>query len=328
MNVRLSILLVIVLAIVGGSVVITQQLRTREPRDQAPWMYRVNVDDIAGVSVIHEGEHTDYALEDDEWIIKDGEDTQVFLDAWSGKVLILSGPRSSREVAEQIDDTAKYGLDSPQTRVTITDKSGSPLEFHLGDPTPNGVNWYAKLVASERLFTVDSTWSEVISKLATEPPYTPFKINVENINSMAVTQNDRRVQYSFEDDQWTVKDEDGEDAPVLADEWASLALLLDRPEVRRISVNEPEVAQYGLDSPQTQVQIIHKDSDLKELHLGDTTFDGESRYARIVGSNVLYTVAVAWSEVVSRLASEPPYLSTAAPRQDEAASTSLQSEGR
>ena len=324
MNVRLSILLVIVLAIVGGSVVITQQLRTREPRDQAPWMYRVNVDDIAGVSVLHKGERTDYALEDEEWIIKDGEDTQVFLDAWSGKVLILSGPRSSREVAEQIDDPAKYGLDSPQTRVTITDKSGSPLEFYLGDPTPNGVNWYARLVASERLFTVDSTWSEVISKLATEPPYTPFKINVENINSMAVTENDRRVQYSFEDNQWTVRDGDiRDDAPVLADEWARLALLLNRPQVRRISVNEPDVDQYGLDSPQTQVQIIHKDSDLKELHLGDTTFDGESRYARIVGSTVLYTVAVS---CVSRLASEPPYLSTAAPGEDEAASASFQSE--
>ena len=173
MNVRLSILLVIVLVLIGGSVGITQALRTKEPREQEPWLFKVNVGDTEQISVTHVDQHMDYAYEGSQWVIKDGNDTPVFVDKWSGTTLLLSGPRSSRALDIEIDDAAEYGLDSPQTKVQIVDKSGFPLRFELGDPTPDGNDWYARLEGSARLFTVASAWGEVISKLATEPPYPP-----------------------------------------------------------------------------------------------------------------------------------------------------------
>ena len=173
MNVRLSILLVIVLILVGGSVGITQALRTKEPREQEPWLFKVNVGDIRQISVTHNEDHMDYNYEGTQWVIKDGNDTPVFTDRWAGTTLLLSGPRSSRALDIEIYDAAEYGLDSPQTKVQIVDKSGFPLRFELGDPTPDGDNWYARLEGSASLFTVASAWGEVISRLATEPPYPP-----------------------------------------------------------------------------------------------------------------------------------------------------------
>ena len=166
-------MLVTVLVLVGGAVFITRELSTKEPRKEEPWLFRLNLEDIEHISVTHRDARMDYVYSGDQWVMKDGADTPVFTEKWAGTTLLLSGPRSSRTLADRIDDLAKYGLDSPQTKVKIIDRSGSPLEFHLGDATPDDKTWYARLAGSSRLFTVASEYGEVISKLATEPPYPP-----------------------------------------------------------------------------------------------------------------------------------------------------------
>lgn len=182
MNVRLTILLLLVLVLIGGSVAITQQLTSKEPRAVETWLYRIDSEDIAVISVTYRGEHMEYARTgDDTWVIKDGNDTPVFIDKWAGTPYLLGGPRSSRELDTLIDDPAKYGLEEPQTTIILIDRNGFPLEFHLGDTTPDGQNWYARLAGGDRLFTVVSAWTEVVSKLATEPPYPPAETSDEQL---------------------------------------------------------------------------------------------------------------------------------------------------
>ena len=176
MNVRLSILLVLVLVLIGGSVYITQELATRERKESPPWLYQLQPEDITKISVLYRDQEMDYELQGDQWVIKDGNDTPVFQDKWAGMTLLLSGPKTNRLLADSIDDPAKYGLDEPQTRIQVFDKSGSPLEFHLGNSTPSGHHWYASVVGSQSLFQVAALWGEVVSKLATEPPYTPTPV--------------------------------------------------------------------------------------------------------------------------------------------------------
>ena len=173
MNVRFSILLIVVLALIGGTVFITRELSSKERREPQPWLFKLNLDDISHISVSHQDKRVDYALKGGQWVIEDGNDTPVFTDRWAGTTLLLSGPRSSRALADHIDDAAKYGLDPPRTKVEILDKTGLPLEFHLGDPTPDGDNWYARVAGSDRLFTVASVYGKVVARLATEPPYPP-----------------------------------------------------------------------------------------------------------------------------------------------------------
>ena len=174
MNVRLTILLMLVLALVGGTVAVTVSLRTKERVAQPPWLFKVDPSDIVRISVTHEDKTTEYAQQEDGWVIKDGKDTPVFLNKWSGSTLLMSGPRSSRAVQDAtITDPALFGLDSPPTRARLIDKSGFPIAFDMGDRTPDGKNRYARLVGSDRLFTVAIEWADVITKLATEPPYPP-----------------------------------------------------------------------------------------------------------------------------------------------------------
>lgn len=173
MNVRLSILLVLVLALVGGSVIITKELSTKKHREREDFLYKFNSADLRLITVTHGDRTVEYERQGDQWVIKDGNDTPVDTDKWSGTPLLLSGPRSSRLVIEPIDDPAKYGLDPPQTLVRILDRSNIPLDLHLGLPTPKGSDWYATVVGSDKLFTVAGVWGEVITKLVTKPPYPP-----------------------------------------------------------------------------------------------------------------------------------------------------------
>ena len=173
MNVRLSLLLLVVLALIGGSVLITRELNTKEPRKQEPWLFKIDTDEIIAISVTHLDASMAYALDGRQWLIKDGNDTPVFNDKWAGTTLLLSGPRVRRAVLDEIEDLALYGLESPQTQILIETRSGFPVELEMGDPTPDGDNWYVKLKGDGRLFLLPSIWGEVVSKLATDPPYEP-----------------------------------------------------------------------------------------------------------------------------------------------------------
>ena len=190
-------MLVSILVLIGGAVFITQALSTKEKTTQVDWMYKISVDDIWGISVIHQGTLQGYTRhEPHNWVILDGRDSPVHGPKWSGTPLLLSGPRGSRLLSEQIDDPAKYGLDKPQTLVTVVDGNGTPaLDFVLGAVTADGRDWYARVVGSQRLFTVNSDWSEVISSLVTEPPYTPSELTVDltQMSRISVVHKDRRT---------------------------------------------------------------------------------------------------------------------------------------
>ena len=330
MNIRFSILLVVVLALIGGSVLVTRELATRQPKEKVPWLFKLNMDDITSISVAHLDNRMAYVRTGDEWFIKDGNDSLVYKSKWAGTTLLLSGPRSDRALAGEIDDPAKYGLETPQTNVEVIDRSGFPVRFHLGDSTPDGLNWYARLVGSPQLFTVAAEWGEVISKLATKPPYLPFKLNLEDITGISVKHGDKRVRYVFKDGRWVIDDDD-DDIPVLEESWRQAFLLLSEPRAGVDPVGRiDDPAKYGLDPPQTTVALtgnVGAAGGGTEFVLGNRTPGGEAWYAKLSDSQQLYTVASDYGETVSKLATDPPYAPTAEPSTEEAATATPREEG-
>ena len=138
----------------------------------APWLYRIEADAIVRISVSHMGKTVEYESTEGGWVIKDGSDTPVYEEQWAGTPLLLSSARSTL-VSPNIDDLGAYGLAAPQTMVTLTDGSGARLSYTLGDPTPDGHSWYAALNGDDGLHTLPSIWGELVSRLATAPPYPP-----------------------------------------------------------------------------------------------------------------------------------------------------------
>jgi hypothetical protein len=310
MNVRLSILLVVILVLIGGSVGITYGLRGREPREQVPWLFKIGFEDIIGIAVTHNQQRMAYELQGEQWVIKDGKDTPVFAEKWAGTPFLLSGPRCDRAVAEEIDDPAKYGLAPPQTTVEVVVKGGQALVFYLGSPTPDGQNWYVQVEGSARLCTLAAVFAEVVSKLATEPPYPPslerLSITADDIVRFAVEYGGERIEYKLKGDQWVIND--GNDTPVFKEAWGGPALVLASLEATKVLatyIDEP--AKYGFLAPRIRVQIVAKHGEIEEYALGEPTPDGQDVYATLVGSLSLFSVAADWADSLAKLVTQPPY---------------------
>ncbi len=314
MNVRLTGALLVMLALIAGTVLITRELSSKEPKEEQPWVWKVSSENLSNISVIHQEEQQNYALVGDSWMIRGEQDIPVFLPKWSGTTLLLSGPRATRDIVPQIDDPAKYGLDSPQTVVTIQSRGGNSLTFHLGDPTPDGQNWYVRLAGQPQLYTVAAVWGEVVTRLALEPPYPPefrpwlYKLNVEDVNRIAAVWDQIIVEYNLVDGRWLIKGEVA-DTPVSEEKWADTPALLSEPPSGGVLAEEiDDLSQYGLEPPQGAVIIGASDGAIIEFRLGHPTEDGQHLYAKIGDDDRLYQVSAALGELISGLATDPPYV--------------------
>jgi hypothetical protein len=313
MNVRLSFLLVAVLIIFGGTFLVFNFTRAEEEPPQQPWLYKISDDTIVHIEVSHAGQTANYNKKPgshDWYIQEEGKETPVFQEKWSGTPLLLSGPKVNRVLAETIDDPTSYGLDPPETIVKVTERTGLTYEFHMGDPTPDGQNQYARLVGDPKLFTVPQIWAQVINQLATEPPYARlYYVQGDNaLVHIGVAHNDQAVDYEKQvgSEEWHILTDS--EVPVSEEKWGEILPSLTTPPVAQVvsdKIDEP--AKYGLESPQTTVKVTTSKEEPVDFYLGSTTPDGQSRYAQRRSGEELFTVPETWAKMLERLATDPPY---------------------
>lgn len=311
MNLRLSILLVAVLLIFGGAFLAVRFTGTDEARTVRPWLYRMDDSTLANISVTHQGQTVEYSKKPGtfDWYIQGPQGTLVFQRLWGGKPLLLSGPRVSRAVSDKLDDPANFGLDPPQTRVIITDRSGNSIEFHLGDATPDTLEQYARLVGDEGLYTVPIVWGDVVNLLVTEPPFLRlYQVEEERLALIEVSYQGQTTAYNWDPelDGWKFAQPEG--GPVSEEKWGDMAKLISEPPVaERVALDVENPAQYGLEPPETRVFVGMPGVIPVEFHMGNTTEDGRHRYARVMGEPELFIMPVDQAQRIIDLVVNPPY---------------------
>ncbi|MCH8744550.1 MAG: DUF4340 domain-containing protein [Chloroflexi bacterium] len=313
MNIRLTIMLVFVLALFGGTFLWFQFNPNQERIPNQPWLYKIDDSSIVHIEVSNGGLTVNYDKKPGgtTWYIQDeGEETEVLIEKWSGTPLLLSGPQVNRVLAKSFDNPAAYGLDPPASVIKVTERTGIVYEFHMGDPTPDGENQYARLVGDPQLFSVPQIWAQVINRLALEPPYVRlYYVALSNsIDAIGVEHNDLYVEYHRQlgGQEWTITGDS--ESSVASDLWQEILPSLTVPPIAQIlsdTIDSP--ADYGLEEPQTRVEIATREERPYIFHLGNTTTDGENRYAQRRGRQELFTVPETWAKMVEGLALEPPY---------------------
>jgi hypothetical protein len=320
MNLRLSILLVVVLLIFGGTFLVLRFTDSNEFKEGRPWLYRIDEGDIVALELVYQGEVIAFFRSPASltWYIA-GEpgvspDIPVFQQRWGGTPLLLSGPKVTRPLADSIENAASFGLDPPETAVTVFDRYGNTIEFHLGIPTPDNENQYARLVGDDNVFTVPIEWAQVVNRLAFDPPVGRlYRIDARDVLLVQFFRGEESTRYVIEDGtgRWFL---DGE-TPQLVDQeaWAEALLDLLSPRLDQIlapSIDDP--AKYGLEPPDTVV-VIPRLGGLSaiEFHIGGLTPDGKFRYVDVItGSLVsedtnLYGVLASRTDPIIALATDP-----------------------
>ena len=136
-----------------------------------------------------------------------------------------------------------------------------------------------------------------------------YQVSEEDIETVTITHKDDSVTFNRVGDYaWAFQDPEG--IPPDNNRWGGILLLLSGPGTRRdLTVVQPIIddpAQYGLDDPDTIVDVGLSAGRLLQFRLGDQTTDGRHVYGQVTGFPDLFIIAGIWGEVISRLAFEPP----------------------
>jgi hypothetical protein len=334
MNIRLTILLVFVLAIFAALALYFRPWDQATPSQDQPWLYRIDDDAIVHVEVTHQGDTKIYDkdLGRGKWYIVDGDErSEVFQRKWAGTPLLLSGPKVNRVLSETIENPAQYGLDPPESIIEVTEETGLVYEFWLGNETPDEGYSYTRLVGDPKLFTVPAIWAEVVNRLVNEPPYIPpplelgyfYEIFEREIRKLEVTHGGTKVTYEPVPSErtWYVTIGD-ERRPVSNRIWHRQPTWFAKPEHVGYIVQEgADMPEYGLVPAETTVRVITAD-EVHEFYIGgehpetddnDEVVLDESgepkvlvRYAGLPDDPVVYAVNAIWADRIIALATDPP----------------------
>jgi hypothetical protein len=312
--------LVVVLVIFGGTFLVLRFTDSNEIKETSPWLYRINEGSIVKFEINHQGETVNYYRNPASayWYIEatpaGSPDIPVYQQRWGGTPLLLSGPRVTRPLSDTIDDPASFGLEPPETSVKIFDRSGNEIEFHLGKPTPDNQNQYARLVGDDSLFTVPIEWANVVNRLAFRPPVGRL-YDIDPLSALVVQffRGDDITRYVLNEGTgaWFLEGDTLEF--VDHDIWGEGLRMLSEPRVDQIFAPDiDDLTLYGLDPPDTVIVIVRdRGQTAIEFHIGDVTPDGNYRYVSVINGSALsedtnlYGVLTSRIDPIIKIATDP-----------------------
>jgi hypothetical protein len=165
------------LVLLGGAVwysnKVEKEKADRPDPDAPPKIVEIPADQIRQIDIAHKGETTSLTRSDEgNYALVAPQALRADQDAASSLVTTLSSLASDRVVDEKPEDISVYGLDSPNTVVTVTKKDGSTVKLLIGDETPTGSYAFCKREDDPRVFTLASwnksslekTWKDLRDK--------------------------------------------------------------------------------------------------------------------------------------------------------------------
>ena len=325
MNLRLLLVLLILVSLssIVVTFIVTDQSIERVSGGP-PFFYtipetdivRLDIDSPTGVMAFELDQKNNY------WIFAGDETMPVDRQRWNGVTTLLGGPRSQRELESSFGDPSLYGLETPDTSVTIGLKDGSFVRLFLGDETPDRSGNYARIEGFPQLVLVSSAWGEVLNGLIADPPIPQWRydLNVADVTEVVFLIENEVVgalALNIDTDIWHVcnlplrgdavcdGDRDIESSVVLD----QLNVIAD-PQfigVQEVGDTTDDVqAEYGInaESPyatvrfEMEIQKGLRQANQISITLGDMTEDGKGMYALANEQPDVVIIDATWGQTI------------------------------
>ena len=325
MNLRLLLVLLILVSL--SSIVVTF-IVTDQSIDRVsggpPFFYtipetdivRLDIDSPTGVMGFELDEENNY------WIFAGDETMPVDRQRWNGITTLLGGPRSQRELESSFGDPSLYGLETPDTSVTIGLKDGSFVRLFLGDETPDRSGNYAQIEGFPQLVLVSSAWGEVLNRLIADPPIPQwrFDLNVADVTEVVFLVENEVVgalALNIDTDIWHVCSLPLKgDAVCDGDQDIETSVVMDQlnvfadPQfigVKEVGETTDDVqAEYGIndESPyatvrfEVEIQPGLRQANQISITLGDLTEDSKGMYALANEQPDVVVIDAEWGQTI------------------------------
>ena len=272
MNLKITLGLVVIAAVIGGVVYVNPFAGEEEKAPKPPWFYQVGMDDINRIEVSFEAESVNFEkTPEGTWAFDDPAGIPPSPLRWGGITLLVSGPQTRRDLTatQRFDyDPAEFGLDTPHTIVKVGLTGDRQIEFRLGDKTTDGGHHYGEVVGFDELFIIAAAWGDVLARLAKEPPVpkwyverTPEELEQVNIYRGNPASGETPVlTFEQEDGEWSVmyRPNDTSTIPVDPERFAEIQPLLPGPPTITVGiplVDDRDYAPWGITDDSRAIEI-------------------------------------------------------------------------
>ncbi len=346
MNLRLLLVLLILVSI--SSIVVTFIVTDQSIQRVSggpPFFYTIPETDIVRLDIGSPTGVMAFELdqENNYWIFGGDETMPVDRQRWNGITTLLGGPRSQRELESSFGDPSLYGLETPDTSVTIGLKDGSFVRLFLGDETPDRSGNYARIEGFPQLVLVSSAWGEVLNGLIADPPIPQWRydLNVADVTEVVFLVENEVVgalALNIDTDIWHVCNLPLRgDAVCDGDQNIETSVVLDHlnvladPQfigVKEVgNITDDVQAEYGINSEspyatvrfEVEIQQGLRQANQISITLGDLTEDGKGMYALANEQPDVVVIDAEWGQSIreffdlpSALAAEEPAAPAAA----------------
>ncbi|HIF11949.1 MAG TPA: DUF4340 domain-containing protein [Dehalococcoidia bacterium] len=346
MNLRLLLVLLILVSI--SSIVVTFIVTDQSIQRVSggpPFFYTIPETDIVRLDIGSPTGVMAFELdqENNYWIFGGDETMPVDRQRWNGITTLLGGPRSQRELESSFGDPSLYGLETPDTSVTIGLKDGSFVRLFLGDVTPDRSGNYARIEGFPQLVLVSSAWGEVLNGLIADPPIPQWRydLNVADVTEVVFLVENEVVgalALNIDTDIWHVCNLPLRgDAVCDGDQNIETSVVLDHlnvladPQfigVKEVgNITDDVQAEYGINSEspyatvrfEVEIQQGLRQANQISITLGDLTEDGKGMYALANEQPDVVVIDAEWGQSIreffdlpSALAAEEPAAPAAA----------------
>src|SRR5271156_2008086 len=268
MRPRNTIIVLVLLALVGGYALVVGRFSQTEPTQK---LIDVKQDDIAKIELNYSDRNIVLVRDKGKpWrIVKpigaDADQTQAnnLARAISDAVLV-------RTVEDKPDDLAPFGLKPPTTTVTVTTFDNKTLpSIAVGKSTPIGFNAYVQLSSGPAVLLTEGAFSSGMNKTVNDlrlRDLMAFKI--DDVQKLIITlDNGQPIEIDRDGEQWKMV----KPAPYLADTMTvrtTLNTLVDARASDFVADAPTNVNQYGLEKPHLTAAVVLKNGEQQSMLFG------------------------------------------------------------
>jgi hypothetical protein len=222
----------------------------------------LDTSNIIGISFTSGQELLQFEYSEDTWYLSKDHNCPLDQDMMTSLQSNISSLTASREVADNLDDLASYGLDNPSNTVTVVDSNGVSATIYIGSLNSVTENYYIYMKDVDKVYTVESNFVNAFNYELTD------LIQIEDVPTMS-SDLLTKVTVQKSDGKWVMSYQ--EDGDTSLDYTATSTWFLTSPkkEVSAMdsSLSSTMTSTISSLSPESCVAYHIDDSDLKTYGL-------------------------------------------------------------
>lgn len=211
-----------VLAVLSGAVYFSSKKKAQEekkgPTSDSPKLMAIPEDQIQQIEIRRKDGKITTLKKGDKWQITAPEALAADQDSVNSVVSTVSSLSSDRLVEEKAEDLATFGLKAPQLEVIVTRKDGKATKLEIGDETPGGSGFFAKLDVETKVYTIGSFNKTSLDKTAQDlRDRRLVAFDSEKLTRVELTAKSQTIEFGRNNqNEWQIV----KPKPLRADNWA------------------------------------------------------------------------------------------------------------